>query len=694
MILRDGIVLLEFTDLVNDECLTRAAYDSANRRGVLNVVQKGGGGHPALIDWTTLPEQYKDMVRKHLGGDPTELAPVKSIERFLKVHPEDERYLDDFRAANGHGLQDDRKAALKKAARVLALLAQLDELRRTAGNEAIAKVFGMNMMPLKQAILAYVKLEKLALPTSLTRLEARKRAYLEARGAGKPGASTLVHGGFGNKNCAKVDDVVRNAVLQSLCSQHQNFSMRSICRQYNVVARNNDWPVITACTVINFLKNGENGRSATFYAKGLARYNDKHGIVNHRSRPSAPTLLWVSDGHVYELYYQREQGGRTTYHHRKTVVVVLDPYNWYPVGYAIGDVDDIALAKQAVKNAVEHVFQLTGEYLMLHQMQTDRLGRVEFAEWYGGMGVTYTPAKARLARSKVIEPYFRHHDDKYVQAFPNYGGHNVDAKKENQPNRDTLERFKHAFPNEAGVIEQIHEAFAQERAEKAEVFIAGLKAMHPEQRRVISRARFLEVFGTVHARLNGEPFTNELTNAGICPTLLGEKRFYNLLTKDFQDRVGQSFQVTYDPADLSTILVSANHGGVKYLVPETQLIPMALADHTAETRAQLATAEQFKKEIGQAAIDKPYQQAEAVRRLAERLLFVVNMPNVETRGRKRKGKEERTLDITAEQEGVIKSYAQVDGSHKKALRLAENTEQTPPPAPPEVDWEKRAWDML
>lgn len=657
MTIRDGIALLEYADLVNSACLSVDQYNNACKRGRITVVRKGGGGHPALIDWATLEPSYKELVKAHLGADPEQLAKVQNIDRFLRLSPADETYIDSYRSTNGLLLSNAKRDAMKKAAPVLALLAQMDEVRRTAGPEGIARLYGMPAMALKAAILDYIKLNDLSLPGSFSKLEARKRAYIDAISNGQPGAASMVHGAHGNKNSCKLASDDQVAVLRLLASRHQNFGPSALASQYNTVAAMRGWPTITGGTVKNFLNTGVNGRTATIYAKGRGAYQDTYGVVTHRSRPSAPTYMWVVDGKVYELYYQKpvEKAGRVKvgYHHRKTVVVILDAHSWYPVGYAIGDVENTDLNKAAMKNAVEHMRELTGDYWLPWQVQSDRFAKEELKSFYGKVATYYTPAAAHNARAKVIEPYFRHHDDQYVQRHVNYGGHNVDARRENQPNPDALERLKKEFPDEAGVIEQIHGNFHDERLAKREAFLRGLEAMEPERRRIIDRARFLEVFGSQHLLTNGLS-GNTLTNGGLQPTILGARRCFNLLTTEFQDHIGTTFSLTYDPADLTDVLATAREGSIRFLVPQMATVPMAIMDHTPETRARLAHQEGFKRQLGTDAMALLQSDAERVSMLAARFI----------------DEAKPAARIPAEREAVVRGRFLDGGSHKAALQSA------------------------
>lgn len=674
MLIRNNIVLLEYSDIVNDDCLSRDAFRKAVQRDYVKVVQKGGHGHPALIDWSSLPEKYKEMVRHHLKGDPEELAKAELVEKHLMVEPEDEAYIDAFRASNGLGLSDAKRTALKQASQVMALLSTMDAVRNEGGPDAVTATFGMATLELKATILKYIKLRGLALPTSFGRLEARKRAYLNAKAAGIAGASSLIHGAHGNANAGKLEGD-QAKLLQLLCSRHQNYGLRTIARHYSAVAEKKGWPSITGNTVKNFLADGENGRAAIIYARGLKAYQDKYGIVIHRTRPSQPTYMWVHDGTDYELYFQREVGGKRTFHHRKVVVVVVDPYSWYPVGFAIGDQDTIALTQEAFRNAVQHTRELTGQYMLPYQVQSDRLGYKSLTEWYKGMDVKYTPAAAKNARAKIVEPWFAQHNDHYVNRELNWGGHNITSLKKNQPNTDALHTLRHQFPTEAEVIEQIKRCINSERADKSAAYLAALNAMPPDAKRIATREQYLLTLGEVHQ------WTNELTNKGLMPVLCGEERRYNLYERDFQDLVGTSFQVYSDPSDYSDILATARDGSIRYLVPQVQAIPMALQDHTPELREQLDAFRDFKKTMSQDAMNKLLSDRDVLQRLADELLADL-VPAV--RRKRLEGKNE--MQPTPEQEAVERGYfIGQGGSHKAALIAAQASGKTT---------EQRAFDDL
>ena len=359
MIERNGSYLITQHELAAAGCLGQAGYENALKAGLLTVVQKAKGCAPALLDWTSLPEAIKAMATAHLGGTPEQVVASQVIERHLTVCAQDEQHIDGFVGGNGLALAPAKREQLKKAAAVMHLLATVDAAMKEGGTRAVLAEYGMTTLALKETVLAYVKANRSRLPskfpTSFARLESRKRAYLKARAAGQPGASSLVHGGQGNSNSAKLQSAEQRKALLLVCSRHQNYGTRRSASDYNRIAAVKGWPAIGANVVSRFLADGDNGRAATIYAKGIGQYSNNYGIVVHRSRPTQPTYMWVHDGTDYELLYRKEIGGKASHHHRKMVVVVVDPHSWYPVGFAIGEEDTIELTQAAVRDAVRHM---------------------------------------------------------------------------------------------------------------------------------------------------------------------------------------------------------------------------------------------------------------------------------------------------------------------------------------------------
>ena len=139
---------------------------------------------------------------------------------------------------------------------------------------------------------------------------------------------------------------------------------------------------------------------------GLNALRNKRSMQHKRKAPSMPLYFWSVDGWDAELLYQKVKDGTTTYHNRLTMVVVLDMFNEYPIGYAIGTHETPALIRAAVRNAIQHTKELFGEYHLVQQLQSDNYGRGALNSVYEAESKYYTPARVGNAKAKPIEPFF------------------------------------------------------------------------------------------------------------------------------------------------------------------------------------------------------------------------------------------------------------------------------------------------
>lgn len=83
------------------------------------------------------------------------------------------------------------------------------------------------------------------------------------------------------------------------------------------------------------------------------------------------------------------------------MVVVLDVFNDYPIGYAVGSHECPELIKAALRNAAIHSRELMGEMLRAYQIQSDRYAIKTMHDLYAVMGGKVTPAQAHNAKSKT-----------------------------------------------------------------------------------------------------------------------------------------------------------------------------------------------------------------------------------------------------------------------------------------------------
>ena len=281
----------------------------------------------------------------------------------------------------------------------------------------------------------------------------------------------------------------------------------------------------------------------------------------------------------------------TTYTNRLTMVVVLDVFNNYPIGYAVGTHESPALIKEALRDAAKHTAELTGQMLRANQIQSDRYAIGTMADLYAIMGDKVTPAQAHNAKAKPVEPYFNYLNTNYCIRCNNWSGFGITSDPKRQPNSDALNRIRHQFPDEAGLRAQIDEMMRMERMGKYEAFAAGLEKLKPEHRLAMSRESYLLNFGA------STGFKNVLEGCGLRPTILGVKRDYDCFDLSFRDHAAERWTVLYDPDDLSSVLAVNAAGTRRYMMEEKYVQPMALADRRPGDAEQLQRVRDFNKEL-------------------------------------------------------------------------------------------------
>ena len=315
-----------------------------------------------------------------------------------------------------------------------------------------------------------------------------------------------------------------------------------------------------------------------------------------RSAPETALTYWTLDGWDVELLYQKQiiktgadgtRHKRTTYDNRKTVVVVLDACCKYPIGYAIGDRENTALIREALRNACRHTRELFGKRYKPLQLQSDNYGRGALTPFYQAMTKYYTPAAVGNAKAKIIEPYFNEINRNYCQLLPNWSGHNITSSPDNQPNFDAYNKNRHLLPTEDVVMEQIHDIIRQEREKKRDAFMEAW-ANTPDERKIpFCDEEYLMLMGESTGR------TNRLTGQGLMLEMQGVRINYESFNIELRDHYNEDWVVKYDPEDMAQVLIinavsTKGHrvkeevGTLAFVMQRSMKVPMALVDQKPE----------------------------------------------------------------------------------------------------------------
>ncbi|MBS9774822.1 MAG: hypothetical protein KGV59_06680, partial [Tenacibaculum sp.] len=402
-------------------------------------------GFDALVSFNSLCQEWRDLITTTFGKPKEEAK-----QSYFAKHYIADREAFNFYCAHRFGENNERKLEPEVIELYTYNASVLNTVIEVKNNrKAYAKALGGVKLNIWESLSNDVNAfndVRHDLPTTPDSLRHKVTKYQ------KDGYKSVISRKYGTRNRAKVSTKEQNTLLEELLKKHQNMDNEQIAWNYNKIAQYAGWADISASTVATYRK--KLGLYVYAGQHGLNEFNHNKAMQVKRSRPTSPMLYWTVDGWDAELLYQKDTVNKnghkvTTYHNRLTMVAVLDPFNDYIIGYAIGDHETPTLIREALKNAINHTKELFGERYKPYQLQTDNYQKANLQSTYEAITKHFTPAKVKNSKAKVIENFFNRFNKKYFQRemVPNWSGHNVNAKKQNQPNDEYLNAIRHQFPN-------------------------------------------------------------------------------------------------------------------------------------------------------------------------------------------------------------------------------------------------------
>ncbi len=583
-----------------DGVMPIGTYTTLAHRGKMRVLRRACYGSPALVEYDSLPRRYREAWEA-AHGDP-------HVRR--KFAPFAERLHEDADAYNvftaytydgGRKLPDEAIVSYCNDAMILNAVRETLEVMTAARRSARLSMAGRweKMLELVDGI-------RTDYPNNLPKTAITlKRKYQRYQAEGY---TALIHAGFGNRNRVKVKDAVDEAVLLDILSYGNQLPATVAAETYNLWAESHRAPAITPRTVRNYLTAHAVEIDAA--RCGSKAWADAFDPVVHRLRPTAPLLLVNSDDNDLDLYFKN---GKDNYYRFK-LYVVLDAHCDYILGYAFGDQVTGELIREAYRNAMRHIWELTGGYYLWYQTVADRWGlQSDNLLGFFDSLATFTPPAAGLARSKVIERSFGVEWHNALKHYNNYAGHNITAKEKH--NSDFAQTNLRRRPTVKEAPALIAQFIARMRTlewkgsgrSRQQVWLDGFRAMEAERMKPITEEVYLQRFGRRHE------YENTVRNSGITITIGDLKRTYDVPEEVYRQAVGRKVRVIYDPADLSRVLVEGDR--LRFVATENVPLPMALADMKPGDRERLNAVLERKKRLR----DENRTAREARRAVLERI---------------------------------------------------------------------------
>lgn len=555
-------------------------------RNQVERLRRGCRNTPALYSVDSLPYRYKSEVyRRYPNTD--EQRDGRHILDNIRIDGEALNFYFNYRFADGRHLPEDKQIEYANTASILntlkTLLDDSDSHRIKLNKKRVSRkdFFARIADSLPRITEKYPNV----LPSSSSRIARKYSDYH------KDGYLALIDNRYNNRNACKVDDVLKESLMIRLISHQNNLDNTQVANYYNAIARENGYMEITPRTVGDYRERYDLETSGG--RLGSSGFRNTKTMQVKRSRPTEPFLYWTLDGWDCELLYQKTTENRhghrtTTYSNRLVLEVVLDPFNNYPIGYAIGDVENASLISEALCNALKHSKELFGEMYRPRQLQADNFAKKAMTDIYRAVGEVVTPARVKNAKSKVIEPYFKYLNKTYCQHCSNWSGFGITSDKSKQPNSEALNLMRKSFPDRDGLVMQIHEMMSRERSAKHKEFMAHINM---SSQLVMSMEMYLAVFG----KDNG--YRNTLSHSGLRVSINGERKDYESFDIAFRKLSHIKWTVKYDPSDTSEVLAVSEDGTHRFILEEKYTQPMALSDRKTGDAAELKRIDDFNRSL-------------------------------------------------------------------------------------------------
>ena len=562
--------------------MSEACYKKLTVRKKINVVRRGCYCSPALVEYDSLPKRYREAWEAQ-HGDPRAKRKFAPFAERLKEDSDAYNVFTSYTYDGGRKLPDEAIVRYCNDAMILNTVRETLEVMTAARKAARQPMTGKwdEILKLVDGVRADYPNN---LPKTAITLKRKYQRYIAE------GYYSLIHAGFGNQNRTKVKSEVDRAVLLDILSHGNQIPATVAAETYNIWAKSHQVPAITPRTVLNYMT--ENAVEIDAYRRGSKAWADDFDPVVRRFRPTAPLLLVNSDDNDLDLYFKN---GRDNYYRFK-LYIVLDAHCDYILGYAFGDQVTSELIREAYRNAMRHIQELTGGFYLWHQTVADRWGlnSDNLLSFFESLA-TFTPPTAGLARAKVIERSFGTEWHNALKHYNNYAGHNITAQEKH--NGDFAQSNLKNRPSVQEAPALIARFIASMRAlewngsgkSRQQVWLEGFRNMEASRKKQITEEVYLQRFGRRHE------YENTVRNSGITVTIGEIRRHYDVPETAYRQAVGKKVRVTYDPGNLSRVLVEGDR--LRFVATENVPMPMALADMKPGDRERLNAVLERKKRL-------------------------------------------------------------------------------------------------
>jgi len=572
----NGILCISGSQLIiSDEnpngVMPEGTFYSLSYRKRFNIIRRGGGeGSPALIEFDSLPEKYKQLAKDRFG-DPQVESQKQGIMEYLEHDQSAINFFETHRVGyeeNEKGLPDDVKLLYSNNAAVLNAL-------KKAWDDHVIGSKSRNKRPMAgkfwnravKAIQNLPKEWKCDLPKNPKRLRIKLDDYLAY------GYEAILSGKWGNQNTRIITEEVGDWIVAQWASYINIVTIEQLHARYNQHADKLNreagktvWKKIKSSVAIRDYLFRPDIKEKWYAARyGELAYKEEYTRQHKTKLPNFRDSLWYSDGTKLNFYYQDENGNTKT----ANVYEVIDVYSECFLGYHISRTEDFEAQfisfKMAVKTSQCKPYELKYDNQGGHK-------KLESGNFLSNISRHAIRTAPYNGRSKTIESAFGRFQASYLHEEWYFTGQNITAKK--KESRGRLE-FILANIKNLPTLEKIKEVYLEKRT-------AWNNAPHPktgipriEMYRTSANDKAQEIdmldMVTMFGIMTKTPSTYR--SSGITFEIKKQKYEYEVLGSDgmpdgnfMRRNIGRKFYVRYDLENMDMVsLYEKDASGMRFI---------------------------------------------------------------------------------------------------------------------------------
>jgi hypothetical protein len=396
---------------------------------------------------------------------------------------------------------------------------------------------------------------------------------------------SLVHKGVGNSNREKLGEEQEALIFSLYANGDAKLNEVQVHAMYlNMASRKitaGEWDhrsIISLSTIKNFLSRKDIKQAYWKPRHGRQAYRADFEVITHRRAPTVANSLWVMDGTPVHRYYMHN--GRA--YARLNVYVILDAHSWCVLGFFISENETGDSVKGALRSACELTQFLPHQIMFDHGSANMSLSTTTCMQ---AIARHLTPTIVGNARSKIIEPFFKHLNNSVLRFRPGYTHSPVMSNHINgKPNPEALQKAVKGdnIPRtKEQAIRELHEDFALwnnkpfngsksplQRYQESTVQHANLQRPYTNAERIEAfytmpgtekLVKVADEQGAMRQMRQFFPQPYSYTNDGIAITIDKVPHIFQTDDPEFNRRhIGRSFLVKYDEIELQ-------HTGLKQI---------------------------------------------------------------------------------------------------------------------------------